>query len=122
MAARWIEALTGAIEQKKQYREYRDRIAALPDHYREPALAVERYLLYTACVSEGDAVVRMLDDSATLWERAAADRTPIREVVGEDPVAFAEAFVGSYDTRQWADRERSRLAAAIDAAEAGASA
>jgi DNA-binding ferritin-like protein (Dps family) len=122
MAARWIEALTGAIEQKKQYREYRERIEALPSPYREPALAVERYLLYTVGVSEGDAVVRMLDDSAALWERAAADGTPVRAVVGEDPADFAEAFAGSYGAAPWADRERARLSATIDAAAEEASA
>jgi hypothetical protein len=28
---------------------------------------------------------------------AAADRTPIREIVGEDPVEFVEALVGNYE-------------------------
>ena len=38
----------------------------------------------------------MLEDVADLFERAAADGTPIREIVGDDPVEFVEAFVANY--------------------------
>jgi hypothetical protein len=40
----------------------------------------------------------MLEDLADLFERAAADGTPIREVVGEHPEEFVEAFVHNYHT------------------------
>ena len=35
---------------------------------------------------------QMFGDLADLWERAAADGTPVREIVGDDPVEFAETF------------------------------
>ena len=35
----------------------------------------------------------MFDDVADLFERAAADGTPIREIVGDDPVEFADALI-----------------------------
>ena len=38
----------------------------------------------------------MLEDLADLFEQAAADGTPIREIVGEDPVEFAETFLQNY--------------------------
>ena len=31
MAAKWIETLTGSLEQKKQYKQYKARLDALPD-------------------------------------------------------------------------------------------
>ena len=34
----------------------------------------------------------MIEDLADLFERAAADGTPIREIVGDDPVEFVETF------------------------------
>ena len=37
MAAKWIEVLTGSLEQKKQYRQYKARIEALPEPYRTAA-------------------------------------------------------------------------------------
>jgi DNA-binding ferritin-like protein (Dps family) len=44
---------------------------------------------------DADNAASLLEDVADLFERAAADRTPIREIVGEDPVEFVEALVGT---------------------------
>ena len=38
----------------------------------------------------------MFEDLADLFEQGAADETPIREIVGEDPVEFVEAFLRNY--------------------------
>ena len=63
---------------------------------------------------------RMLEDLADLFEQSAANGTPIRAVVGEDPVEFAETFLANYSEGQWINKERSRLIKAIDdAAEGG---
>ncbi len=59
----------------------------------------------------------MVGDMADLWERAAVDGTPVREVVGDDPVDFAETFVRAYTGKQWIDKERARLTRSIDTAE-----
>ena len=115
MAAKWIEALTGSLEQKKQYREYKARIQALPEPYGTAAKAVERYLMYSGTIiTEGDILITMFGDFADLWERAAVDGTPIRDIVGDDPVEFAETFAQAYTGKQWIDKERARLTKAID--------
>ena len=46
MVAKWIETITGPLEQKKQYRQYKARIEALPEPYRTAAKALERYFMY----------------------------------------------------------------------------
>ena len=51
----------------------------------------------------------MFDDLADLFEQAAADGTPIREIVGDDPVEFAETFAQNYSKGGWIDKERERL-------------
>ena len=119
MAAKWIEALTGSLEQKKQYRQYKARIEALPEPYRTAAKAFERYLMYNGGITDGDAdmMITMLGDFADLWERAATDGTPVRTVVGDDPVEFADAFAEAYAGKRWIDKERARLTKAIDDAE-----
>ena len=58
----------------------------------------------------------MLEDLADLFEQGAANGTPGREIVGEDPVEFAEAFLRDYPEGQWISRERARLASAIERA------
>lgn len=119
MAAKWIETVTGSLEQKKQYREAKARLDALPEPYRTAASAVGRYLMYYGGVTDGDTIVQMFLDLADLWERAALDGTPLRDIVGDDPVAFAETFAQAYDGRQWLDKERARLTKAIEEAERG---
>ena len=116
MAAKWIEALTGPLEQKKQYRQYVARVEALPEPYKSAAKAFQRYFMYYGAVSDGDTLITMFGDFADLWERAAADGTPVRAIVGDDPVDFAETFAQAYSGKQWIDKERERLMKAIDAA------
>jgi DNA-binding ferritin-like protein (Dps family) len=119
VAAKWIEALTGSLEQKKQYKQDKARIEALPEPYATAAQAMHRYFMYYAGITDGDTLVAMFGDLADLWERAAVDKTPVREIVGDDPVEFAETFAQSYAGTRWIDKERARLTAAIDAADAG---
>jgi DNA-binding ferritin-like protein (Dps family) len=118
MAAKWIEALTGSLEQKKQYRHDMARIEALPAPYARAAKGLHRYLMYSAGMVDGDSLTAMFTDFADLWERAAADGTPVRDIVGEDPVAFADDFARAYAARHWIDKERARLRQTIAEAEA----
>ncbi|SFR83304.1 DNA-binding ferritin-like protein (Dps family) [Agromyces sp. CF514] len=119
MAAKWIEALTGSLEQKKQYKQYKARIAALPEPYRTAANAFERYFMYQGGITDGDPAVMMtmLGDFADLWERAAVDETPVSAIVGDDSVAFAEAFSEAYVGKRWVDKERNRLTKTIEGLE-----
>lgn len=117
MAAKWIESLTGSLEQKKQYKQDKARIDSLPEPYATAAKAMHRYFMYFGGVTDGDTLIRMFGDLADLWERAAADETPVRDIVGDDPVEFAEMFAQAYSGKQWIDKERARLNKAIEDAE-----
>ncbi|MEZ3161956.1 DUF1048 domain-containing protein [Microbacterium sp. BWT-B31] len=117
MAGKWYEIVTGSLEQKKQYKQAKARIEALPEPYAAVAKAVERYLAYAGGVVDGGTLVAMHSDLADLWERAAADGTPVRDVVGDDPAAFAEEFAAAYSGKQWIDKERARLAKVVEDAE-----
>jgi DNA-binding ferritin-like protein (Dps family) len=116
MAAGWIEQLTGSSKGKKRYREYKARTRQLPGSYREAVEALDRYLMYRGMITDGDVLVSMLGDLLDLFEQGAASGTPVRELVGEDPVEFAEMFVRNYSEGQWINKERERLITAIDRA------
>jgi DNA-binding ferritin-like protein (Dps family) len=103
------------IGDKRQWRQYKARTRQLPASYRTAIEALERYMQFFG-PGQGDSVLSMLEDLADLFEQSAASGTPIREVVGEDPVEFAEAFVQNYPEGQWISRERERLTNAIDRA------
>ncbi len=46
MVAKWIEAITGPLEQKKQYKRDKARIDGLPEPYATAAKAMHRYFMY----------------------------------------------------------------------------
>lgn len=118
MAQKWYEVVTGSLEQKKEYKQLRNRLEALPEPYRAAAKAVQRYFMYNgSTVMEGEMAITMMSDFTELWERAVADATPVRAIVGEDPVEFAETFAEAYAGKRWIDKERARLTEAIDEAE-----
>lgn len=114
MANGWIEQITGSIEQKKRYCQYKARAEQLPENYRTAIAALDRYLMYFGSISKGDTLVTMLEDLADLFEQSAANGTPVRAIVGEDPVEFAETFLQNYAEGQWINKERKRLVDAID--------
>lgn len=110
MAAKWME-------HKKQYRRYQARIEALPPSYRAAVAALERYINHLGGMDDADSILTMLDDLADLFEQAATDGITVRDVVGGDPVEFAEAFLSNYPSGRWITKERDRLNRAIQEAE-----
>jgi DNA-binding ferritin-like protein (Dps family) len=110
MFSKFISKVVG---EKGQWREYKARTRQLPASYRTAVEALERYLRYFGTGGGGTAIYEDLID---LFEQSAASGTPIREIVGEDPVEFIEAFVRNYPKGQWIIRERERLTKAIERA------
>src|SRR5512133_1036998 len=105
------------IGEKGQWRQYKARTRQLPASYRTAVEAIERYLMHFGPM-DGDSAASLLEDLIDLFERAAADGTPIREIVGEDPVEFVEALVQNYSEGGYVPtRERKRLTDAIARAE-----
>jgi DNA-binding ferritin-like protein (Dps family) len=104
------------IGPKRAWRDYKARKAQLPGNYRIAIDAVEHYLMYAGGGGDGAGWATVFEDLVDLFEQSAANGTPIREVVGDDPVAFVEVFIQNYPAGGWIRRERERLASAIDRA------
>jgi DNA-binding ferritin-like protein (Dps family) len=107
-----ISKVTG---DKRRWRQYKARVRQLPPNYRTAVDAIERYLMHFGPM-DGDSAASLFEDVADLFERAAADGTPIREIVGEDPVEFVDALIRNYSKGGYVTRERERLISAIDRA------
>ena len=109
--------ISKVIGPKRQWRAYKARVKQLPENYRTAVDAIEHYLMHFV-PTDGASVVAEFEDLADLFERAAADGTPIREIVGDDPVEFVEAFAQNYTKGGYVpDRARERLISAIKRAE-----
>jgi DNA-binding ferritin-like protein (Dps family) len=112
----WIDRIVEDFADKKSYLEYKARARKLPPGYRETAKALERYLMYVGPSDDSKALIAMLDDLAELLEQSAADALPIRDLVGDEPSEFAEAFLDNYSGGSWIRKERARLAESIQEA------
>lgn len=108
----FIEKIIG---DKKRWRAYKARVDALPENHRTAVKAIQRYSYYFGG-GTAEAGMQMLEDLADLFEQAAANETPIREIVGEDPDEFAKEFFANYPQGSWITRERDRLTRDIDRA------
>lgn len=117
-----IEKVVGSLDDKKRWRAHKARVRRMPTPHREAAEALVRYLTYRGAIVKGEVLMNMLEDLDDLFEQAATDRTPVRRIVGDDPVEFAETFLANYSDAEWIQTERDRLTAAIDAAAGGQSA
>jgi DNA-binding ferritin-like protein (Dps family) len=118
MAKNPLELIIGSIDDKKQWRAYKARVKGFPEPYRTAVAAIERYLMHSGDTpTDWPTAQRMFDDLADLFDRAAADGTPVRDIVGDDPSEFVEAFVATYSDGGWIGKERDRLRATIADAE-----
>jgi DNA-binding ferritin-like protein (Dps family) len=114
MAKNILELVVGSLDDKKRWKAYKARTKQLPDNYRAAVDAVERYLMHSGDTpTDGARLVEMFDDLGDLFEQAAAAGTPVRDIVGEDPVDFVEAFVATYSDGGWIAKERARLKKSI---------
>jgi len=103
------------VGDKRRWRQYKARVRQLPESYRTAVEGIERYLMHFGAM-DADSAASLFEDVAELFERAAADQTPIRQVVGDDPVEFVEALIRNYDRGGYVSREQQRLNDAINRA------
>jgi len=101
------------IDEKRRYRRYKARTEQLPPSYRTALDGLEHYLMYFA-PDKGAELMAMLEDLADLFDESVESGASIREIVGDDPVEFAEAFRRNYPAGQWIVREQERLTRAIN--------
>ena len=109
--------ISKVIGDKKRWRAYKARMRQLPESYRTAVEAIESALMHFV-PTDSNRVASMFEDLADLFEQSAADRTPIREIVGNDPVEFVQTFAQNYSEGGYMTaRVRKRLIDAIGRAE-----
>ena len=104
------------IGEKKRWRAYKARVKKLPQPYLTATEAFERYLMVAGGIVDGESAASLFENLVDLFEQSAADKTPIREIVGDDPIDFIEGFIRNYPEGDWRARERQRLIDTIDQA------
>lgn len=97
---------------KRRWRAYKQRTRALPHSHRTAVEGIERYLLRLG-PADGDSATSMLETLVDVFERGAARGTPVDEIVGDAPVAFAESLFEDRTANTWMTKEQHRLTRAI---------
>ena len=110
--AKKVGFIARVIGDKQRWRDYKARTRKLPPDYRTAVDAIERYLMHFGSL-DADSAASVFEDVADLFEQAAVDGTPIRKIVGDDPVEFVDALVRNYSKGGYVDGERKRLIDAI---------
>ena len=87
--------ISKVIGPKMRWRKYKSRISQLPQNYRTAVEAIERYMMHFV-PTDGEASISMFEELADRFEQAAAQGTPIGEIVGPDPGEFVVALVQNY--------------------------
>ncbi|MFF3845783.1 DUF1048 domain-containing protein [Streptomyces sp. NPDC002328] len=107
------------IGPKKRWRAYKGRVKELPENHRAAVEAIERHLMHFV-PTDADSNASMFEDLADLFEQAAANGTPIREIVGDDPVEFVETFAQNYSEGGYVPpRAKKQLTEAVERAADG---
>lgn len=70
-------------------------------------------------MTNGADFVTMHEEVAGAFERAVTGSIAPRDVVGGDPVQFADRLLERYSSGDWTDKERRRLRAAFGDADGG---
>ena len=78
-----IEKVVGDFGDKKLWREYKARVARMPEPYAGATRAFERYLTYYGGIAKGDVIVAMVNDLADLFERRALVEMARKWVTGD---------------------------------------
>ncbi len=108
--------ITEMIEQKRRYRRYKARTKLLPAKYRVAIEAVEKYV-WNFASGRMDSMLPLLEDLVDLFEQSAENGTPLRDVVGDEPVDFAESLLRNYPEHMWINKARTRLTETIESIE-----
>jgi DNA-binding ferritin-like protein (Dps family) len=100
-----IEKLIGNLDEKRAYREYKQRVSALPQEYNIVMNEMQSYVWNCGSL---DGSLDLLYDLATLMETSAAEGKRVLDVTGGDVTAFCDELIREWQGRTWQDTMREK--------------
>ena len=102
--------ITTIMGDKKEYKQFKNRVAELPTSYKTAFNALEKYMWNFA---GGSGFMKVLNAALDIFEEAAGDQVALNDVLGNDPVAFADGLMAQYPDELWLRKQQNNLRAAI---------
>lgn len=110
-----FSGMTTMIQDKKRYKRFLQATQALPAPYAETLQALQRYIWNFA---KSGAIMDALEALLHMFQESAAEGVPVRQVVGDDPVEFAENIMAQYPDDLWLVKYRDQLRRSVEEASA----
>jgi DNA-binding ferritin-like protein (Dps family) len=98
-----IDAITGGLNEKREYKQTVARANALPAEYAKAYHEITNYIFHTSGILTARPLAHLVD----MLEEAAADGKHVLEVTGPDVAAFADELVR--DEKSYHDQQRQKL-------------
>lgn len=93
-------------EDKKWYRDYKAQENELPELYQAAIKALDTYLMQFWGTDE---FMDLLDNMLSIFQENASENVPINDLVGPDPVAFADELLAQYQQATWMRKQQDQL-------------
>ncbi|HBF74219.1 MAG TPA: hypothetical protein DDW71_03070 [Lactobacillus sp.] len=106
--------LNNIIGDKKRYKQFKQEVEALPKAYAETFNALQSYIWNFA---KNGAMMDVLEEMLHMFQESAAEKVPVNQLIGDDPVDFAENIMAQYPDELWLIKYRTRLREQVKKAE-----
>ncbi|WP_125708441.1 DUF1048 domain-containing protein [Lacticaseibacillus porcinae] len=106
--------ISNLIQDKKRYKQFLKDVNALPAPYAQTLMAIQKYLWNFA---RSGSIIEPLEEILHLFQESAAENVPVQQIIGSDPVAFAEDIMVQYPEALWLIKYQNQLRQQVKEAE-----
>jgi DNA-binding ferritin-like protein (Dps family) len=109
MLKKIIETVTGSLDAKKEYKQYKKRVNQLPNEYRNTMLGIQTYMQNFGSL-DGKELYDILD----MFEIAVADGRKVTDIIGKDIGTFCEEVIKAYPEKTWINGYKQKITKQIN--------
>lgn len=109
-----MKLISNLITDKKRYKQFQKDTVLLPPAYAQTLQALEKYIWNFA---KSGHIMVALEEMLHMFQESAAEQVPVQNVVGADPVEFAENIMANYPDDLWLIKYRQQLRQRVKEAE-----
>ncbi len=92
--------------QKREWKQYKARVQALPPNYRMVMEAIQKHIWNVGGLNDG---TQVLSGILELLEEGVANGRPVLAVTGDDVAAFCSAVLAEVQAATWAGKKGTKL-------------
>lgn len=106
-----INMIQKMVQEKKDYRDYKNRVNQLPEQYKKAMNAIEKYMWNYA---KGSGMFEHIKGILEMFESGVSEGLTVREVVGNDLADFADGIIAEIPEETWIHDMRKKLRSTLE--------